>query len=233
MRRAQVLESALGEIVVAHLRALGADVYEEVEVSGGVADIVARVGAEIWIVEIKTSLSLALVTQAMDRRRLCHRVLIAAPYTRHMREVGGLCREIGIGLWRVTIGAHSKAECSCSICHEQSGVREEVPSRRWNSRPVDLASKLRPEHQTHAKAGSVGAGGRWTPFRATCEHLARIVAGCPGITLKAAIVQTQHHYASAAGARSSLAKWIAERKVPGVEARNGALFPVELGGKSR
>lgn len=98
----------------------------------------------------------------------------------------------------------------------EAGVREIVEGRRWNRRPVALAAELQPEHKTHAKAGAIGAGGRWTPFRNTCEQLARIVRSQPGVTLKAAVDELKHHYASDAGARSSLAHWIERGKVPGV-----------------
>jgi hypothetical protein len=213
-------EVKLGEVVVAHLRALGAEVYQEVDVPGGVADIVVRVGAELWIIELKTSLSLALILQAMDRRRLAHRVFIAAPRTRNMSGVAAVCRELGLGLLRVEMTDRS-------IDRGNALVSEEVPSRRWNTRPVALAATLTEEHKTHAKAGAVGAGGRWTPFRRTCEQLAHAVERTPGITLKAAIEDVKHHYQSAAGARASLAVWIKAGKVPGVTMRDGRLFPTE------
>lgn len=228
MKRARVPETELGEVVVAHLLALGAEVYQEVDVPGGVADIVARLRPELWIVELKTSLSLALICQAMDRRRHAHRVVIAAPYTRNLHEVAPLCTELGIGVWTIhpaSPGCDAGGGCGNAF------VREHVRGRRWNSRPVDLAGRLTEEHKTHAKAGSAGAitgGGRWTPFRNTCERLAEKVAARPGITLKAAIEDIAHHYSSAASARSSLAMWIKEGKVPGVELRaGGALFPTE------
>lgn len=217
--RSAVTEQRLGEIVVAHLERGGADVYQEVEVSSGVADIVARVGAELWIIEIKTSLSLALLTQAMERRRAAHRVFIAAPSSRNTRDVARICEEIGIGLWCILDGDGSE--------WDPPRVEERCPSRRWNARPIALAAKLSPEHKTHAKAGSVGAGGRWTPWRRTCEGLAGVVAQHPGITLKSALEQTKHHYRTMALARSSMAAWIREGKVPGVVLRDGALHPAE------
>jgi hypothetical protein len=220
MKRPAVAEIEIGEAVIAHLQMLGADVYQEVDVPGGVADIVARLGAELWIIELKTSLSLALVCQAMERRRHAHRVLIAAPGSKNMRDVARLCDEVGVGLWRVHLGFDYGSP--------SASVHEEAPARRWNRRPVALAASLREEHKTSAKAGSACAGGRWTPFRETCGHLARVVAGSPGIALKAAITQTRHHYRTMASARSSLATWIAKGKVPGVEMRDGALFPVAI-----
>lgn len=219
-------EQDIAAVVVAWLESLGADVYQEVTVSGGVADIVTRVHHEIWIVEVKTSLSLALVTQALDRRRLCHRVYIAAPHSRNSRDVGTLCEEIGIGLlsvWPREIG-WPDAE------HGYGAPKVDIiaNSRRWNSRPVALASKLSPEHKTHAKAGAAGAAGRWTPWRNTIEQLARTVRREPGISLKAAIGDITHHYASNAGARSSLAKWCREGAVAGVRYEEGKLYPVEV-----
>jgi hypothetical protein len=57
-------EADLAAVVVAWLQDSGAAVYQEVEVAGGVADIVARVGPELWIIETKLHLSLALLVQA-------------------------------------------------------------------------------------------------------------------------------------------------------------------------
>ncbi len=220
MTRTLVSEQAVAEVVVAYLEALGADVFQEVECAGGVADIVARLGAEIWVVEVKTSFSLALLTQAIERRRVAHRVYIAAPYSRGVSNVAGLCRELGIGMLEVAWSYGSPR------------VRECATSRRWNSRPVRLAAQLRPQHKTHAKAGAVGGGGRWTPFRDTCEQLARVVRDAPGITLKAAIDGIKHHYSTNASARGSVAKWVGDGKIAGVELRRSPagitqLYPTE------
>lgn len=203
-------EESVAAIVVQWLDALGADVYQEVEVSGGVADIVARVHAETWIVEVKTSLSLALVIQAMERRRLCHRVFMAAPYTRNMRDVGLLCDELGVGLLQVNIGSES---------WDRPRVTEISKSRRWNSRPVALTARLKPEHKTHARAGSVGAAGRWTPFLDTCEQVRQFVVLHPGSSIRDAVESIKHHYSSDRSARTSLAHWLERGTIKGVEAR--------------
>lgn len=220
-RRVQTSEQQVAEVVVAYLEAMGADVYQEVTVGGGVADIVAKVRAEVWIVEVKTSLSLALLTQAMERRRLAHRVIIAAPYTRNLGDVGVMCGELGIGLWQV------RAPVEAWMRPE---VTEVTTSRRWNRRPVGLSNALCPEHKTHAKAGAIGAGGRWTPFRRTCEELLAVVRREPGITVKAAIEEIEHHYSSNKSATSSIAHWVERGKVPGVRIERGdklRLFPDE------
>lgn len=225
-KREQMTEQQVAELVVAYLEAIGADVCQEVEVCGGVADIVARVRAEIWIVEVKTSLSLALIQQAMERRRLAHRVYIAAPFSR--RTNTEVLAELGIGVFEVR---PALAYTDSGNGFGRGAVRELVQSRRWNSRPVSLANELRPEHKTHAKAGAIGAGGRWTEFRATCEALAAVVRGNPGVTLKAAIEQLKHnHYRSNRSAISALAHWVDRGKVPGVELRrsHGTHGAIEL-----
>ena len=157
-------------------------------------------------VETKQSLSLALICQAMERRRSARRVFVAAPYTRHMNDVEMLCRELGIGLLQV-----STAEPG----YGSTPVQERCESRRWNRKPVALAAELSPEHKTHARAGTSG-GGRWTPFRNTAEQVSRIVRAQPGITLKAVIDQIRHHYASSSSARSTLAARIESGLIAGV-----------------
>ncbi len=209
-------EAELAAVVVAWLTDSGASVYQEVEVAGGVADIVARVGAELWIIETKMHLSLALLVQALDRRRHAHRVYAAAPHTRTIRDFGAVCRELGLGLLEVHAGTDSR--------WDEPRVKEIAASRRWNHRPLALSAQLRPEHQTHAAAGT--NGGRWTPFRDTCEQLQRVVTSEPGIRLRDAIAAIRDHYSSKAAARSHLAGWIAANKVPGVMIVEGALWPI-------
>lgn len=217
MKRPATSEAELAAVVIQWLEALGADVFQEVECSGGVADIVARVGAELWIIETKVSWSLALLFQAMERRRDAHRVFIAAPYARGLRDAAHVCRELGIGVLVVHLGSQG---CDAGSGYDLPNVREEVPGQRWNRRPVALAARLQPEHKTHARAGT--NGGRWTPFRRTCEQLACVVRETPGIALKAAIDAVKHHYSTGAAARSHMASWIVAGKVAGVRLEPGA-----------
>lgn len=223
--RPQVSEQQVAAIVVAWLEALGADVYQEVECAGGVADIVAvrGPGPELTIIETKTSWSLAVLVQAMERHACAHRVYIAAPYSRHGRDMASICEALGIGVLEVHAAS---AGCDSGEGYGKPAVREIVSSARWNRRPVALRAQLRPEHKTSAKAGSA-IGGRWTPFRDTCAQLERVVSREPGIALKAAIVEIKHHYRTGAIARSSLATWIAAGKVAGVRLENGLLYPTE------
>lgn len=214
MTRARTSEAQLAAVVIHWLEALGADVYQEVEIhtQGHRADIVARIRSEIWIVETKASMSLAVIEQAMDRRRHAHRVYIAAPLAR-ARAGRLLCSELGIGLLEVSADSY-----------DGPMVRQVCASRRWNQRPVALAARLQPEHKTHARAGAP-TGGHWSPFRKTIELLAARVAKSPGLSVKDAVNSIEHHYRNNTGARTSLATWIREGKVPGVRIEDGKLWP--------
>lgn len=211
MARAKVSEAELAAVVVAWLEEQGADVYQEVECASGVADIVARIRKELSIIETKVAWSLELLCQAMERRREAHRVYMAAPPSRRMRDVAQLCRELGIGLLEVHIGAEG---CDAGSGYGMPSVREVVQSKRWNTRPVALARRLAPEHKTHARAGT--NGGRWTPFRSTCEQVEAAVRARPGITVKEVVEEIKHHYRTGASARSSIAHWIFHGKIAGV-----------------
>jgi hypothetical protein len=223
MTRSSPSEAELATVVIAWLEALGADVYQEVELlhRGMRADIVARVRAELWIIETKTSVSLVLIEQAMERRRFAHRVYIAAP-TYRARAGLPICEALGIGLLGVTVAGGIEATSE----YDEPQVTMRVQGRRWNTQPVALSRRLAPQHKKHARAGAQ-TGGHWSPFRRTIERLAQEVAASPGIALNAAVAGIEHHYRSNAGARTSLAAWIREGKVPGVEIRDGALWPTE------
>lgn len=203
-------ESEYAAVVVRWLEAHGADVYAEVEVPGGIADIVSVRGPELTIVETKTSWSLSLVAQALDRRRHAHRVYIAAPSSKSNHDVRQLCAELGVGMLKVSLGSPGST-------WDLPRVDEVVESRRWNRRPVALRGKLRPEHKTAAPAGHAG-GGRWTPFRDTCQQIVEIVRAEPGISIKELVDRTRGHYATAASARSAIANWVQVGRIPGVRA---------------
>jgi hypothetical protein len=213
-------EAELAAVVIEWLEVLGADVYQEVELrrQGIRADIVAKVQAELWIIETKTSMSVALIEQAMARRRFVHRIYVAVP---EGRSRGGLdlCRELGIGVLSVRVGTDGT--------YDASKVKLLTPSQRWNSRPLELSSRLLPEHKTHARAGAQ-TGGHWSMWRQTCEAIAKVVraGGQDGVSIKEA-VSDRYHYFTLAGARSSIATWARQGKIPGVRCEGGRMFAIE------
>lgn len=231
MTRRPPTEAELAAVVVQWLEDFGYDVYQEVElVPRGIrADIVARRGIELTIVETKTSASIALLGQLMERRRFAHRVYAAAPNCRG--AFGDACQELGIGAWSVHVGSgetytpHPGAQPQPSNPHR---IVEVCASRRLTSKRLRLVDKLRPEHKTACAAGSP-TGGHWSRWRDTVAQLARVVAANPGIDLTRALQpgNMNHHYSSAKSARGSLARDLEVGRIPGVRIENGKLWPVD------
>jgi hypothetical protein len=201
-------EADLGPPVIAWLAEMGADVYQEVEGHGGRADIAFLLGPTVGVVELKTSFSLEVIAQARNWLHYAHRVWIAVPSVKRGRGRDVLmefCDWKGIGVLEVY-----------TYDGKEFGVREaRVPTLNRRIIESGLREKIRPEHKAYAKAGT-NVGGHYTPFKQTCRALLTVVKERPGLTMKEAIDSIATHYASKASARSNLAAWIADGKVPGV-----------------
>lgn len=228
MKTSKMTEQQAAALVVDYLTDLGLDVYQEVSFGFAreVADIVAIRGREVWIVEVKSSWSLELLEQLRVHQRHghAHRIFAAVPQSRTDRERQRLFRDCGFG----------------SICirkdHGEDWGRQtqvEAMAPRLTSHPIPETLALLDEgHKTHAKAGAPCAKGRWSPFRRTADALAEVVKKNPGICMKEAMKQIDHHYSSDSCARASMATWAKAGKVPGVKAvRQGkilALYPPDF-----
>lgn len=212
--RDSVSEAELAAKVSKWLGSCGWDVYPEVTVSGGIADIVAVIGKPRrgWVIECKTSLSFDVLSQALRWRKYhAHYVSVAIPATARSRNVASpyarhcMLRD-GIGLILVDM-------------REYGDVNIVVPSP-LNRRPATPITER--VHEGHKQMGVAGTNisARWTPFKQTSLELQRFVERNPGCPLKQAIESINHHYTSAQSAKASLAHWIFEGKVPGVEIRH-------------
>jgi hypothetical protein len=216
---------------VSYLRDLQWEIYQEVQIYSGSprADIVAKQGTTLWVVECKRRLTLDLLGQAFHWRGYAHYVSVATessrpkPGTMRRRRsyqtddfVRSVLCDQGVG-W---LTADSRDARIQEI--QKPKLRRRIMGR--------LGEALRPEHQTFAAAGNNRAD-YWSPFQQTCQELARYVAEHPGCPLKDAVAMVDHHYASPASAVSSLRHWLSEGKVRGVrverEGRLLALYPLE------
>lgn len=105
MRRRQ--ETELYEPIKQFLTGLGFEVRGEVRE----CDIVGVRGDDILLVELKTSFSLALVLQGIDRQRVSENVYLAVETPRRARgqwqSQVHLCRRLGLGLLTVSFGGRS------------------------------------------------------------------------------------------------------------------------------
>lgn len=199
--------------VVAWLRDQQWEVYQEVALHSGVADIVAVQRPLVWIVEAKLTLGLDVLAQASRWVGLAHKVSAAVLWGSRRRNnefVSSICAWRGIGLMLVSDRDYGEAW--------SSPVREDVQARLHRRVNAGWASRLVPEQQTYAEAGN-SAGQRWSPFKATCREVLRVVRQQPGIQVKALIEQVSHHYNCASTARSCIMTWAVAGKIPGVEVR--------------
>jgi hypothetical protein len=242
-------ETEVAAAVVAWLEEAGWDVYQEVQVKrfGRVADIVAVMDRRIWIIECKTSLSIAVIGQAYEWQESVHWVSVAVPVMakrkggypirgQRPRFVNRVLRDYGIGLIKVERKKSFGQVPAALECHE--AIHPEMrrsPGKqglRFMARDIRaLRDGLCEEQKTFAKAGNAD-GDRWTPWKQTCRSVSRAVAKKPGICIAELIRDEGHfHYASSSSARSALSHWLREGKVPGVrvvrEGRKLALYPAE------
>lgn len=193
-------ETELAAAIVRWLDDQGWDVYQEVPLHGRAADIVAVRGPVLWVIETKLSLGLDVIEQAVRWRGLAHCVSVGVPMSgNHFAR--SVAESFRLGVIEAT---------------DENTVRERVDAPLERRAGVHmLRAALRPEQKTALAAGSQH-GERFTPWRETCQRVAREATAKPGIELRELITSIRHHYASNASARACLKDWIAKGKVPGV-----------------
>ena len=219
-------ETDLAQPVIAWLEAQHWDVYQEVLMHGGVADLVAKQGSLTWIVELRRTLGFDLLAQASHRMYWAHFVSVAVPVVQNSRarvEAEHVFRDRGLGI--LLVANHVKQVAEPRLNRSLSKFW-----RRHGSLSTYGLVEVRAEQKVMARAGTPN-GGHWTPYRQTCTEVLRRVREKPGLTTKEVFDHLKHHYASNAGARSSLLKWVLEDKVPGVvvrrEGRSFRWYPKE------
>jgi len=171
-----VTETDLAKPIIDYLESFHWDVYQEVSCGAGVADILGVMGRRIWIVELKKSLSIQLLEQAIKRLKWAHYVSICIPTPSSKSSVNSfLVNEIldnyGIGVFFANI------DHSSSVTIKKSPkVNRHVPEKHLKK----LLNSLDPRLKNN-QAGCV-AGERWTPFKGFCKEVTDIVKRHPGIT---------------------------------------------------
>lgn len=198
-------ETDLADVLVPWLKERGWEVYQEVQIyrGSGRADIVAVQRPLVWVIELKQNFSLSVLDQACHWRHHAHYSSIAVPPVnwrgcRHARE---LCQALRIGMLELRkLGPYDLKWAE--TVHERV-----APYFHRRAKYKDILESLCEEQKDFAKAGNAN-GEFWTPFKGTCKALAEYVEKNPGQTMKEVIDRIDHHYASAAGARAHLAKYI-------------------------
>lgn len=192
-----MIESTLAEKVVRYFEERGFTVYQEVVARFGRADIVAVNGPVVAIVEVKTSMGLALLSQTANWVGCANLVYAAAPYPRERRYVERIALEQGFGLIAVDDGSEPK----------------EFAAPRFYRCKAPIRKALHEEQRTFSKAGNSGSK-FWSPWQGTCREVRSAVKD--RVTMAELVARIKHHYRTNSTARSCLTKWIECGKIPGV-----------------
>jgi len=177
----------------------GWEIFQEVKCGISIADIVARRGRLLWVVECKVGGFLAVLGQA--ERWLCHAnfVSIAMPGSTRTATMRRVMEPFGIGFIGVRSGyAHSEA----------------FPKLNRRLFP-ELGKALHDDQKTFCPAGS--KHGYWSPFKNTCAEVKKYVHNNPGCSMKDMANGIRHHYGNDAAAIASLRGWLRDtNQIPGV-----------------
>lgn len=188
-------EKDLAAIVVSDLTEQGWEIYQEVETGWGRADIVAKNGNILWVIECKMSFSLAVIEQAWNhiRSHKSHFVSVAVQVSKHVGKFAEeICKRFGIGILSVNLNRESMTEKARPNFYRKANGLE-----------------LHEEQKTWCLAGSQSGGGHYTPFKATVRDLVDLVRKHPeGLLFADAVKSIDHHYSSLATAKACLSKFI-------------------------
>lgn len=208
--KSQKSENELAKTITAWLIADEWEVFEEISPWGSNssrADLVAKRGAVIWVIETKRNFSLELLDQATGWLPYAHFVSVGIWYPkRTLGIMSRVCRNLGLGL--------------ISVRDESSGFSErfqvnEQEESRFNRRAATEKIRSMLIEETRAK-GEAGCGGKVfeTPFKNTCRKLLRAVEESPGITLAAALRAATHHYADDRKAHINILNRLEQNVIP-------------------
>lgn len=206
-------ESDLAKAVILWLEDYQWEVYQEVQVFGYTADIVAVQNKLVWVIETKLTSTLKVIEQANNWKGLAHYVSVAVPRKRDQLMFGKVLSLFKIG----------KIECDREVIER---IRP-VFNRKALSK--NITRYLTPELKNYAEAGN-SEGKRLTPFKKTCMEIVREVEKSPGITIKELIEKVKTRYATPATARVCITKWIGTKHIDvrfEQEGRRLKLYPKE------
>ncbi len=205
-------ETDVAKYMVDHFKELNYEVYQEVTApGGGIVDIVAKIGNIMFAVEVKTSLSLAVLAQAFNNKRYFHYSSICIP---SKRMSGGsnfarqIARDYGIGVFELING---------------NGYIDEVVEPKLNRKSLFKKVELFDEQKDWAEAGNAD-GKRYTTFGNTRKLLINYVTKNEGCKMKDALKEIKHHYRSSSSANTSLSHLISINVIDELEKVKGKLY---------
>lgn len=187
----------------------GFEVYEEVSVPycGGRVDLVANNFPAPIAIEMKTTLNMDLIEQAMDRKHVFPYVYIAIPLGKRRkvpRWVINHLRQNKIGLIFVSDSGH--IHMAFAARYDKAPMRDRV---EWEK-------LLRPEHQGWVEAGTAG-GGYVTPYKITMLGVKKFLQRkADWVSMNDILEHCETHYMTP---KPSLSRALLEFETGWVEAR--------------
>lgn len=227
-------ETDLAAPATRYLQGLGFEVFHEVAPWGGGgrrADVVGLRKSErgaplVYIIELKVSLGLAVMDQAIEWIGAAHWISVGVPTGRHGGPlISHALNHFGIGHLALSVNEYD--------ADHGMDARVVVPPRFLRAaRCARVVKGCVPETAAGAAvlaAGSAG-GGYYTPFNNTVRQLKRFIldeerrTGAP-VLFKTAVSSITHHYVRDSSATATLAQWIRNGHIAGLttEVINGKL----------
>lgn len=162
----KIQESDLYLPIKTHLQALGFEVKGEIKD----CDIVAQKGDDIVIVELKLTLNITLLMQAVDRFTLADNVYIAIPkqstmFKKKTKQVKKLIARLGIGLIVVDI---QKTQQYVEVINDP----QDYTPRKNKRKQAALLKEFNLRQGDTQKGGSTRAKAGLTAYRQRCLRIA-------------------------------------------------------------
>jgi hypothetical protein len=228
----RILERDLGAPVEAWLQSQSYVASKEVKHLGKIADFVGVRGTKLITVEMKTEVTLALLTQAAHWIPYVNESWIAVPEKpiNDVRAYGyRICREQGIGV--LTVRPLSKVEQSrqnqnVDLDVANTGLLARVTvvmqAVTVSSNEVDTTpfhDILRPEHQTFSEAGTK-SGLRVGPFQDMCQSVRDLLQASGGAATLEDVAKRAKRPSKA------VVELLKSKRIPGVRLDGSGLGPV-------
>lgn len=201
------IETEVAAKVIEWLRSTGWTVYQEIcpYYGGNIIDILAVKDGEYWAIEVKTSLSLAVMAQALRNKDYAHYSSFAVPIgtergdkVRHFAQI--VSRKLGIGFIEV---------CDFGSNRFSPIMTKVAPVLQPNPLLSGYKGLLIKKAENFAPAGN-NEGKFWSHYRNTIEQAREYIEKHPGCTSKEIVENIKHHYNHGSAAQAlltALRKW--------------------------
>lgn len=203
----KISEATLASQLLEYLKNDGWDCYPEalLHYGNGRADIAALKEGKLWILEVKNTLSLRLLEQAIEWAvtKAVNRVSVVTPIKKITPLVDDICKWKSIGIMTI---------------HSYSGIKNRIvaPDLTYNDSKLNKnIESLHPDMKNYQPGTSNGYS---TPYNRTMKVVKEFILQNPGSTLSNVVAGIQHHYSSKASAKSGILSGILRGDIEGIRA---------------